>query len=177
MVRFLKNKGEIRMPRLAAKHIELSENQKRIIKQFADGTHVPQHLNKRARIIMLANQGLTNDDIEAILFITNHTVIKWRNRFFNSTEKLAQVEKETPLKLKEEIIKVLSDEQRPGTPSTFTDEQVSTIIALSLQDPQTIGFPFSHWTNKLLKIAVIDKGIVESISESQIRRFLKRQRS
>lgn len=165
------------MPRLAAKHIKLSKNQKRIIKQFADGTHIPQHLNQRAKIIMLANQGLTNDDIEAELFLSNHTVIKWRNRFFHAAEQLAQVEKDTPLKLKEEIIKVLSDEQRSGKPSSFTDEQVATIIALSLQDPQTIGFPFSHWTSELLKIAVIDKGIVGSISESQIRRFLKRKRS
>lgn len=37
-------------------------------------------------------------------------------------EQLAQVEKETLLKLKEEIINVLSDEQRLGRSLTYTDE-------------------------------------------------------
>lgn len=50
-------------------------------------------------------------------------------------EQLAQVEKETLLKLKEEIINVLSDEQRLGRPLTYTDEQVATIIALLLIRP------------------------------------------
>ena len=157
-----------------ASTINLSDNQKRILEQFAHGTHIPHHLTDRSKIILLANDGLTNSAIEKTLSIVNHTVIKWRNRFSVAAEKLAKIEEETPHKLKSEIIKVLSDEQRPGKPSSFIDEQVSTIIALSLQDPQTLDLPFSHWTPELLRVVAIDKGIVKSISASQIGRFLKR---
>jgi len=161
------------MPRKTAKPINLSDNQKRILEQFARGTHKAQHLSQRAKIILMANEGSTNNDIERQLSLSNHTVIKWRNRFYDAFEKISKVEKETPLKLKDEIIKVFSDEQRQGAPTTFTDVQVAAIIALSLQDPQTLDLPFSHWTCDLLKDIAIDKGIVVSISASQIRRFLK----
>jgi transposase len=173
----ISKKAEVNnMPRLAAKAIELSKNEERILEQFAHGTHSPQHLTNRSKIILLAAQGNTNDDIEAKLGITNHTVIKWRNRYYAADEKLAEVERETPLKLKEEIIKTLSDKERAGKPPKFTDEQIATIIAISLQDPETLDFPFSHWSCDLLRIAAINKGIVDSISNSQIRRFLKRKR-
>jgi len=165
------------MPGKKAKEIILSENQRRIIEQLANGTHTEQHLNYRAKIIVMAANGSTNDGIEVGLNLTNHTVIKWRNRFYESKENLDYIERETPHKLKAEIKKVLSDEYRPGAPAKFTDAQVATIIAISLEEPQALGYPFSHWTTELLQFASIDRGIVESISRNQIWRFLKRKRS
>ena len=164
------------MPRIA-KPIQLSKNQRRILEQMAKGTHTEQHFSNRAKIVVMASNGSTNDAIESTLSISNHTVIKWRNRFYESLEKLDVIEREAPHKLKSEIKTVLSDEYRPGAPAKFTDDQVATIIAMSLQDPQTLGYPFSHWTNELLQFAAIDRGIVSSISKNQIWRFLKRKRS
>ena len=123
----------------------------------------------------MAADGSTNDAIEAGLNLSNHTVIKWRNRFYESTVRLNKIEIEAPHKLKSEIKEVLSDEYRPGAPVTFTDVQVAAIIAMSLEDPQTLGYPFSHWTNELLQFAAIDRGIVDSISKNQIWRFLKKK--
>jgi len=165
------------MPHMTANPIFLTDNQKRILEQFANGTHTPQHLMNRAKIVLLAAKGNSNYSIEHELNATNHTVIKWRNKYFAAADKLEKIEKETPLKIKETIINVLSDDERSGTPSKFTDEQVAAIIAVSLQEPQTVGYPFSNWSYELLKIAVVEKGIVDSISNSQIRRFLKRKRS
>jgi putative transposase len=165
------------MPHMTANPIFLTDNQKRILEQFANGTHTPQHLMNRAKIVLLAAKGNSNYSIEQELNATNHTVIKWRNKYFAAADKLEKIEKETPLKIKETIINVLSDDERPGSPSKFTDEQVAAIIAISLQEPQTVGYPFSNWSYELLKIAVVEKGIVDSISNSQIRRFLKRKRS
>jgi len=104
------------MPRMVATPINLSEKQKRILEQFAHGTHTPQHLIERSKIVLFSEQGLTNDDIETKLYLANHTVIKWRNRYNSAAEKLMKAERDTPLKLREEIIKVLSDEQRSGAP-------------------------------------------------------------
>ena len=164
------------MPWRLPKEIKLTECQERIIKQFAQGTHTELHIKERSKIILLANSGYGNHQIERELQITNNSVIKWRNRYNEKTAYLQNIEEKTPLKLKSEIKKILSDEPRPGAPPTFTDVQVAAIIALSLEDPSEIGLPFSHWTQELVREIAIQRGIVDDISVSQIGRFFKRKR-
>jgi len=89
-------------------------------------------------------------------------------------EELCQIETETPHKLRRTIEKTLSDEQRPGGPSTYSDEQVAAIIAVSCEDPSKFGLPFSHWTPSLLQSEVIKMGIVDNISVRHVGRLLKR---
>jgi transposase len=62
---------------------------------------------------------------------------------------------------------------RPGAPKVFTEKQKDQIIALSKQDPPEAGVPVSTWTHSLLKTAVIQKGIVASISTAWLGNFLK----
>jgi transposase len=69
---------------------------------------------------------------------------------------------------------VLSDEQRPGGPPKYTDEQVAAIVALACEDPSKRGLPFSHWTPGLLQREAIKLGITDNISVRQVGRFLKR---
>ena len=40
----------------------------------------------------------------------------------------------------------LEDAPRGGRPPTYTREQVGTIVATALTDPQTLGLPFKSWT-------------------------------
>jgi transposase len=164
------------MPWKEAKEIRLTEAQERILKQLAQGTHTELHLKERAKIILKANEGYRSHHIERELNTTINRVIKWRNRYNEKATYLQDIEDKTPNKLKSEIIKVLSDEQRPGAPPTFSDVQVAAIIALSLEEPSKIGLPFSHWTQELIKEIAIQRGIVEDISVSQIGRFFKRKR-
>ena len=164
------------MPWRVAKEIKLTVAQERILEQFAKGTHVELHLKERAKIVLLANEGYGNHQIERELQTTNNRVIKWRNRYNEKAIYLQDIEDKTPLKLKSEIIKILSDEKRPGAPPKFTDIQVASIIALSLEEPNEIGLPFSHWTRELIREVAIQRGIVENISLSQIGRFFKRKR-
>jgi putative transposase len=58
----------------------------------------------------------------------------------------------------------------------FRDEQIAAIIALSCEDPEVLGLPFSHWTPELLQIEAIKGGIIESISVRHVGRILKRKR-
>jgi len=164
------------MPWREPKEIKLTEAQERILKQFAQGTHVELHLKERAKIILLANTGYGNHQIERELRTTNNRVIKWRNRFNEKATYLKDIEDKTPLKLKAEITKILSDETRPGAPPKFTDIQVASIIAMSLEEPMELGLPFSHWTRELIREVAIQRGIVDDISVSQIGRFFKRER-
>ena len=52
-------------------------------------------------------------------------------------------------------------------------EQIAKIINLSLQKPESVGVPISHWTSEELARKAIKDNIVESISARQISRYLK----
>ena len=168
--------GEMKMPWLKASEIKLTDREKEILEQLAKGTHTPLHLKQRSQIILLANEGHTNNYIEITLKVSARTVKIWRDRYHEHREEINKVEIESPRKLRQTVEKVLSDLQRPGAPSTFTDVQVALIIAMSCEDPSKYNIPVSNWTPSLLKQKAEELGIVESISKTQISRFLKRER-
>jgi len=162
------------MPWKTATKIELSEKEKDILTKMSTGTHAPMHFKMRAKIVLYASRGYNNNEIEETMGISSKTVNRWRDRYSAMNEEIRRAEAETPHKMRGAIEKILSDEQRPGGPPTFTDEQVAAIIALSCEDPSKFDLPFSHWTPQLLQIEAIKLGIVGGISVRQIERFLKR---
>jgi len=163
------------MPWLTARQIVLSERQEKILTELSNGTHSPLHFKIRAQIILNAAAGWSNNTIEWNMGISANKVKCWRDRYNAKQEELRQIETKTPHKLRKAIENVLSDEQRPGGPSTYSDEQVAAIIAMACEDPAKFELPFSHWTPSLLQAEVIKIGIVDSISVRQIGRFLKRE--
>ena len=163
------------MPWKTALEIKLSQKQERILTEYAVGTHTPLHLKTRSQIILMAAKGWSNNAIERNLNINAKTVKQWRDRYGIQYEELQRIQAETPHKMRSAIQKILSDEHRPGSPSTFTDEQVAAIIAMACEDPSKFDLPFSHWTPGLLQRQAIKHGIVEDISVRQVGRFLKRK--
>jgi len=163
------------MPWKSASRVELSEKQEKILKEYAVGTHTPLHLKIRAQIVLKATEGWTNNSIERDMGLDAVTVKRWRDRFSARYEELKHTETETPQKIRSMIENILSDEQRPGSPSKFTDVQVAAILVLACEDPVNHGLPFSHWTPGLLQREAINRGIVKSISVRQIGRFLKKK--
>lgn len=164
------------MPGKKAVVVILSIRQKQILDEFSKGTHTPLHLKQRSSIVLMASQGENNYAIAKKLQLSYDCVAKWRSRFAAAFPVLEKTELGAPQQLRREITSVLSDAPRPGAPATFTPEQAAAIIALSCEDPTQLGLPFSHWTPSLLREAAIGRGIVASISERQVQRFLKRSR-
>ena len=68
---------------------------------------------------------------------------------------------------------VLADEPRPGAPAKFSPEQVTQILAVACEPPEKSGRPITHWTAQELTDEVIRRGIVPSISPSQVSRYLR----
>jgi putative transposase len=132
------------------------------------------HFKIRAQIVLNAAAGWSNNTIEVSMRLSAKKVKRWRDRYSAMQAELNQIEMGTPHKLRKAIEKVLSDEQRPGGPSTYSDEQVAAIIAMACEEPAKFDLPFSHWTPSLLQDAAIKMGIVDSISVRQVGRFLKR---
>jgi putative transposase len=136
----------------------------------------PQWLVTRSRIILRAAEGQTNSQIANELKITRNTVSSWRERWQVSEERRGAVanELEDDKALRGLLEDIFRDNPRSGSPGKFSAEQMAQIIAIACEDPQANGYPVSHWTPTEIVKEAVKRGVVESISERQVGRFLKR---
>src|SRR4051812_1351171 len=86
-----------------------------------------QALAQRARIVLLAADGLKNTEIAARLGITRGMAATWRARFV------------------EHRLDGLTDEPRPGRPRTVTDDKVEEVIVKTLE---TTPRDATHWSTR-----------------------------
>jgi transposase len=164
------------MPLPTAKTIEVSLPERAILEHMVRQTNNPQWLVTRAKILLRAAEGQSNRRMAAEMKLTRNTVRLWRERWQATAEQraAAAADGETASALRDRIEETLHDGYRSGTPATFTAEQIVQIVAISCEAPQTSGVPVSHWTPKAVAAEAIRRGIVDTISERQVGRFLKR---
>jgi transposase len=161
------------MPGKAAK-TTITERQQEILRTFSRAVTAPSRLRQRATIIILAFEGLLNEDIARRVGLTHRQVGRWRRRWANAWNQLIDIECcESRADLRRAIEAVLSDEPRPGAPGKFTPEQVTQILAVACEPPAKSDRPITHWTVQELTDEVIRRGIVESISPAQVYRYLR----
>jgi transposase len=70
------------MPRRSPYRIKLSDEQRRILEARARKYTLPYRDVVRAQMVLLAAQGLRNDEIAARLNTRREVVSMWRKRFF-----------------------------------------------------------------------------------------------
>lgn len=70
------------MPRQSPYAIELSDEQRRVLEARARKYTLPYREVVRAQMVLLAAQGLGNDEIAARLNTRREVVSMWRKRFF-----------------------------------------------------------------------------------------------
>lgn len=158
--------------------ISLSPLQRSHLLRLTRRHQCPQSLVRRAQIVLLAAEGQSNTQIVQRLGVVPNTVTLWRSRWQAALPRLKALEAEGDEKaLAQAIEAALTDEPRPGTPATFTPEQVVQIVAVSLEAPGECGRPVSHWTPTELADEAVRRGIVEKISPRTAGRFLKGERS
>jgi transposase len=161
------------MPGKAAK-IVITERQQEILQTLRNAVTAPARLRQRAALILLAFEGRRNDEIAQEVGLAPEPVGLWRRRWARDFDRLIGIEcTETRAALRRAIEAVLSDEQRPGAPAKFTPEQVTRILAVACEPPEKSGRPITHWTAHELADEVIRRGIVASISPSQVARYLR----
>lgn len=149
------------MPLLRAAPVSVTDRERQQLEALVRQQTCPQQLAVRARIILLAGRGIGVRPTADELDIGRSTVQAWRRRWLeNSGASVAER---------------LSDAPRPGTPPTFTPEQVCGIIALACEPPQDSGRPITHWTQREIADEAIKRGIVAGISSRSVGRFLIRR--
>ena len=109
----------------------------------------------RAKMILLAAEGLPNDQIAARLDARREVVSMWRKRFF------------------EDRMAGLEERSRPGRPRTFSPQSWSYRSKLSpVNCRPLITFPFPTGTPPDITRQVCQSGLVATISDSTIWRWL-----
>ena len=153
--------------------IALSPAQRQLLQSIVGSREVPHGLVQRATIVLLADQGRTNQAIAAELGLCEETVGLWRKRWVQGSTGLDQLEHQ-PHRLRAAVGALLADQPRPGCPGTFTAEQVCRLLALACESPPNY---LSHWTRPELAREAVRRGLVEQISVTSVGRFLKSGRS
>jgi transposase len=147
------------MARCRAAPVDLTDKPRRRLEAIVRQHSAPQNRVTRARIILLGAAGMGVRETAAQLGIGRATVQRWRARW--------QAGAGRPLHER------LADLPRPGTPATFTPEQICAIIALACEAPGDSGLPITHWTHAALAAEAVARGIVAEISAHAIGRFLR----
>lgn len=161
------------------KKVALSKMQQSLLSKITRGSTSPQRLVLRADIILAGAKRNNQTAIAKEAGINRETVYHWLIRWQNATQELSQLEtRHTNQQLSEELYQraleaILADAPRPGAPATFTEEEKQKILAMAADDPEKADVPVTHWSNKLLAKAAIDKKIVTTISSSRVGVFLK----
>jgi transposase len=157
-----------------AAKVVITERQQEVLLKFRNATTVAKRLSQRAAVILLAFQGLDNDAIAERVGLERHAVGLWRRRWQRAFDRLVLVEcADVAATLRQAITAVLADEPRPGCPGKFTPEQLTLLFALACEDPALSDRPITHWTGQELADEACQRGIVTSISGSQVNRLLR----
>src|SRR3954464_13784067 len=132
------------MPGRARKLI-ITERQQAILLTMTRSGTCPQALAQRARMILLAFEGLRNQDIAARVGCERHAVGPWRHRWADAFDRLILIECcEKESALPRAIEGLLGDSPRAGSPGRFTAEQVTQILAAARAEPEKYGRPATH---------------------------------
>jgi putative transposase len=165
------------MPSQQASPIHLSPIQQELLQHMVHRTTSEQRLVKRGHIILEAAEGTSNTKIAQHRQVDYETVRRWRDRWHAAESRLQAIEATGKQKLLSQAIEVLlTDEQRPGAPATFTFEQFMQIMALACEKPEAADRPVSTWTPRELADEAVKRGIVTKISPRTVERFLKGER-
>jgi putative transposase len=165
------------MPSPQASPIHLSPIQQELLQRLVHRTTSEQRLVKRGQIILEAAEGASNSKIAHHRQVDYETVRRWRDRWHAAESRLQGIEATGKPKLLSQAIEVLlTDEQRPGAPATFTFEQFMQIMALACETPAAADRPVSTWTPRELADEAVKRSIVTKISPRTVERFLKGER-
>jgi transposase len=113
------------MARGKAVAIDLTETERGGLHALLRRHGTTQALAQRARIVLLAAEGLTNTAIADRLAIDKHTAGKWRNRFAAAR------------------LEGLHDEPRPGAPRQIGDDAIAQTIRMTLESRPAGA---THWS-------------------------------
>ena len=124
--------------------VALNPEQKQALVRMARARSMPARLVERARIVLLAAEGMENKQIARRMNLTEKKTARWRSRFLAGG--IAALQKDAP---------------RPGKPRTIGDGQVKRVVEMTLHRKPAQA---THWSTRTMALAA-------GISEATVRRI------
>ena len=106
----------------------LRSGDRELLESWIRSSSIRAGLAQRARIVLLAADGVSNTEIAERVGVSRPTVISWRDRYASSG------------------LKGLGDEQRSGRPRTV--DRARILAATLTPPPGRLGI--THWSSRLL---------------------------
>jgi hypothetical protein len=113
---------------MRAQPLGLRSGDRELLESWIRSSSIRAGLALRARIVLLAADGVSNTEIAERVGVSRPTVISWRDRYASSG------------------LKGLGDEQRPGRPRTV--DRARILAATLTPPPARLGI--THWSSRLL---------------------------
>src|SRR5215213_2559347 len=117
------------MPKTAV-HLTVDHEDAAALRRWARSTSVRAGLAMRARIVLLAAEGLSNTEIAARVGCSRQAVVRWRGRYARHG------------------LDGLEDQPRSGRPRTIEDARLAE-IAVTLAGPPA-DLAITHWSTRTL---------------------------
>jgi transposase len=157
-----------------AAKIQLTTVMQEVLCQLTTSRMIGNAIISRAKMILLAFEKHDNQTIGRALNCSAKTVGKWRRRWQESFPALLTMQfAENAASFRRAMIVCLSDAPRSGSPGKFTAEQVVGLIGIACEPPENSGRPVTTWTGKELADEAQKRGLIDSISVSQVNRILR----
>ncbi len=124
--------------------VTLSPEQTEVLERMARARSMPARVVERARVVLMAADGLENKEIAGRMNMTPEKAARWRNRFLAGG--VAALQKDAP---------------RPGKPRTITERKVKRVVEMTLHNRPANA---THWSTRTMARAA-------GISEARVRRI------
>lgn len=160
--------------------LPMTNRQYRLLEQESNKRTTLRQYNERIAILLRGGKGQNNSQVARELGISLNTVKSWRKRWILAYESLLEFEKGvngkqvSDYELLKEMLKILNDLPRSGTPKRITLAQEQQIVALACEKPADYGVEMTTWTHEMLAKVAIARGIIESISPRYVGVILKK---
>ncbi len=137
--------------------VRLSDSQRAELRTLIRSGQQSARILARARVLLLADEGRTDDEIAASVHVGTTTIERLRRRF-----------------TQDGLEHTLHERSRPGGTPKLDGKQEALLVALTCSEPPDDR---PHWTMQLLADRLVAIGIVETISDETVRRVLKKTSS
>jgi putative transposase len=134
--------------------VKLPEEDREYLNRFIRRGKAPARSLTRARILLMADEGYSNNEIAEVLKTTRPTVNRIRKRYFQ-----------------EGLDSAINEKPRSGAPPKIDGTVEAQITLLACSEPPEGR---STWTMQLLADKAVELGTIDSISAMSINRILKK---
>jgi transposase len=135
-------------------HINLSDEERQALTEMTRKGEIKARKFKRVMVLLKADEGYSDAQIQAALNISRPRVERLRKRFVEGG-----------------LERALIEDPRPGQKRKLDGRAEAQLVATARSD---VPEGYEHWTMLLLAGKLVELGIVESISHETVRLTLKK---